>query len=128
MSITEADRGKPCPHGDTYGSCPSSMCYIWTIEEVFEDNPEKVADIRNIEKEATAKLGMEVYFDFPVEQEKVLPHPDLTIESLCFTVRGDKHVQAHTCGTLCRVLYDISRGYKYEVAGTYITHVLVNPV
>lgn len=127
MSITEHHRGQTCPHGSTYGVCPSSMCHIWTVEEVFEDQPKKVEVIRNIERLASAELGMEVYFDFPVDQEKSLPHPMLTSESLCFTVRGDKHVQAHTCGKLYGVLYSISAGCDYEVAGSYIGHVLMNP-
>ena len=124
MSITEAYRGKPCPHGDTYGSCCSSMCYIWTLEEVFEDKPELVEAIRAIEKTASAELGMEVYYDFPVDQEEAFPHPRLQGDSLCFTTREDPE---HNCGKLQDVLYDISGGTDYEVAGSYITHVLMNP-
>lgn len=48
---TEDDIGKPCPHGDTYGSCPSSMCYVWTWEDITEGmTDEEIAKLKEEKK------------------------------------------------------------------------------
>ena len=36
-SIVEADYGKKCLHGSTYGTCISSQCHVWTDEEIAAD-------------------------------------------------------------------------------------------
>ena len=38
--IEDVIKAEPCAHGKTKGTCGSSMCAVWTIEELNADNPE----------------------------------------------------------------------------------------
>jgi hypothetical protein len=35
--IDEAQEAEPCPHGTTRGNCGSSMCVVWTVDELNAD-------------------------------------------------------------------------------------------
>lgn len=35
--IDEKQKEEPCPHGTTRGCCGSSMCMVWTVEELNAD-------------------------------------------------------------------------------------------
>ncbi len=122
MSISELDRGDTCVHGDTYGSCPSSQCYIWTVEEVFEDQPELALTIKEIETKATEALGFDVIYVYPSDEENDMPHPKRTETSMFFRARKDHEARIYAVWDFINNMAD------YKVTGCYISTVIVEKV